>query len=182
MISCAARTHTPFAKLFPDSDRIVTCMAPSKTFNIAGLQFSTVIIPNPELREFWKQAHDDGENPLSLVAAQAAYSDGGYDWLMALRQYLDGNFAFASEYLHTHAPMAQFAIPEATYLAWVDVSAYTGKTENLKQLVAERAGVAVNDGGMFVRGGEGFLRLNLAAPRSTVEEGLSRICHFLNTL
>lgn len=178
----SGRTHTPLAKLFPDSERIVTCMAPSKTFNIAGLQFSTIVIPDPELRAAWKKAHTEGENPFSLAAAQAAYSDGGYAWLMALREYIDGNFAFTADYFAAHAPKVRFQIPESTYLAWVDVSAYTGPQTELRRLFAERAGVIVNDGSMFVRNAEGFLRLNLACPRAIVEKGLSRICRVLNEL
>lgn len=178
----SGRTHTPLAKLFPDSERIVTCMAPSKTFNIAGLQFSTIVIPDPELRAAWKKTHTEGENPFSLTAAQAAYSDGGYAWLMALREYIDGNFAFTADYFAAHAPKVRFQIPESTYLAWVDVSAYTGPQTELRRLFAERAGVIVNDGSMFVRNAEGFLRLNLACPRTIVEKGLSRICRVLNEL
>lgn len=178
----SGRTHTPLAKLFPDSERIVTCMAPSKTFNIAGLQFSTIVIPDPELRAAWKKTHTEGENPFSLTAAQAAYSDGGYAWLMALREYIDGNFAFTADYFAAHAPKVRFQIPESTYLAWVDVSAYTGPQMELRRLFAERAGVIVNDGSMFVRNAEGFLRLNLACPRAIVEKGLSRICRVLNEL
>ena len=178
----SGRTHTPLAKLFPDSERIVTCMAPSKTFNIAGLQFSTIVIPDPELRAAWKKTHTEGENPFSLTAAQAAYSDGGYAWLMALREYIDGNFAFTADYFAAHAPKVRFQIPESTYLAWVDVSAYTGPHTELRRLFAERAGVIVNDGSMFVRNAEGFLRLNLACPRAIVEKGLSRICRVLNEL
>ena len=178
----SGRTHAPLAKLFPDSERIVTCMAPSKTFNIAGLQFSTIVIPDPELRAAWKKTHTEGENPFSLTAAQAAYSDGGYAWLMALREYIDGNFAFTADYFAAHAPKVRFQIPESTYLAWVDVSAYTGPQTELRRLFAERAGVIVNDGSMFVRNAEGFLRLNLACPRAIVEKGLSRICRVLNEL
>lgn len=178
----SGRTHTPLAKLFPDSERIVPCMAPSKTFNIAGLQFSTIVIPDPELRAAWKKTHTEGENPFSLTAAQAAYSDGGYAWLMALREYIDGNFAFTADYFAAHAPKVRFQIPESTYLAWVDVSAYTGPQTELRRLFAERAGVIVNDGSMFVRNAEGFLRLNLACPRAIVEKGLSRICRVLNEL
>lgn len=178
----SGRTHTPLAKLFPDSERIVTCMAPSKTFNIAGLQFSTIVIPDPELRAAWKKTHTEGENPFSLTTAQAAYSDGGYAWLMALREYIDGNFAFTADYFAAHAPKVRFQIPESTYLAWVDVSAYTGPQTELRRLFAERAGVIVNDGSMFVRNAEGFLRLNLACPRAIVEKGLSRICRVLNEL
>ena len=178
----SGRTHTPLAKLFPDSERIVTCMAPSKTFNIAGLQFSTIVIPDPELRAAWKKTHTEGENPFSLTAAQAAYSDGGYAWLMALREYIDGNFAFTADYFAAHAPKVRFQIPESTYLVWVDVSAYTGPQTELRRLFAERAGVIVNDGSMFVQNAEGFLRLNLACPRAIVEKGLSRICRVLNEL
>ena len=178
----SGRTHTPLAKLFPDSERIVTCMAPSKTFNIAGLQFSTIVIPDPELRAAWKKTHTEGENPFSLTAAQAAYSDGGYAWLMALREYIDGNFAFTADYFAAHAPKVRFQIPESKYLAWVDVSAYTGPQTELRRLFAERAGVIVNDGSMFVQNAEGFLRLNLACPRAIVEKGLSRICRVLNEL
>ena len=178
----SGRTHTPLAKLFPDSERIVTCMAPSKTFNIAGLQFSTIVIPDPELRAAWKKTHTEGENPFSLTAAQAAYSDGGYAWLMALREYIDGNFAFTADYFAAHAPKVRFQIPESTYLAWVDVSAYTGPQTELRRLFAERAGVIVNDGSMFVQNAEGFQRLNLACPRAIVEKGLSRICRVLNEL
>ena len=178
----SGRTHTPLAKLFPESERIVTCMAPSKTFNIAGLQFSTIVIPDPELRAAWKKTHTEGENPFSLTAAQAAYSDGGYAWLMALREYIDGNFAFTADYFAAHAPKVRFQIPESTYLAWVDVSAYTGPQTELRRLFAERAGVIVNDGSMFVQNAEGFLRLNLACPRAIVEKGLSRICRVLNEL
>ena len=174
--------HTPLASLFPESRRIVTCMAPSKTFNIAGLQFSTIVIHDPELGAAWKQTHTEGENPFSLTAAQAAYSDGGYAWLMALREYIDGNFAFTADYFAAHAPKGRFQIPESTYLAWVDVSAYTGPQTELRRLFAERAGVIVNDGSMFVRNAEGFLRLNLACPRAIVEKGLSRICRVLNEL
>lgn len=173
--------HTPLAKLFPQTDRIITCMAPSKTFNMAGLMLSNVIIPNKELRDVWQARHYGFENPLSIVAAQAAYQYGS-EWLKQLKIYLDDNFAFVKEYLDQHLPNAMFRIPEATYLAWVDISAYLPEEENLPLYFANKAGVLLEGGNMFVANSDGYIRLNLACPRSTLAEGLKRICVALNSL
>ncbi|MGG1640044.1 MalY/PatB family protein [Paenibacillus sp. NRS-1782] len=172
------QVHTPMAKLFPDSDRIITCMAPSKTFNMAGLMFSNVIIPNETLRGTWKARHYGFKNPLSIVATRAAYLHGD-EWLRQLKNYLDENFIFTKQYLNRCLPEAIFHIPEATYLAWVDISAYVPKEENLPLFFANHAGVLLEDGKMFVANAEGYIRLNLACPRSTLEEGLRRICKVL---
>ena len=173
--------HTPLASLFPESHRIVTCMAPSKTFNIAGLHFSELLIPDIALRAEWNKTHSEGENPLSLTAATAAYADG-YDWLMELRRYLDGNFAYAADYFSKHAPKVGFSVPEATYLSWADLSAYTGKQTGLTRLFGEQAGVVLQGGEQFIHNGEGFVRMNFACPRAVLEEGLSRICAVLQKL
>ena len=170
--------HTPLAKVFPESDKIITCMATSKTFNLAGLMFSTVIIPNDELRAVWKDRHYDFENPLSIAATQAAY-EHGHEWLAQLKDYLDDNFAFTKEYLETHLPEAEFRIPEATYLAWVNVGAYLPDEENLPLYFANNAGVLLEGGNMFVANSDGFIRLNLACPRAMLTEGLKRICEVL---
>lgn len=167
--------HTPLAKLFPQTDRIITCMAPSKTFNMAGLMLSNVIIPNKELRDVWQARHYGFENPLSIVAAQAAYQYGS-EWLKQLKIYLDDNFAFVKEYLDHHLPSAVFRIPEATYLAWVNISAYLPEEKNMPLYFANKAGVLLEGGNMFVANSDGYIRLNLACPRSTLEEGLKRIC------
>ncbi|AET60925.1 aminotransferase class I and II [Paenibacillus terrae HPL-003] len=172
------QVHTPMAKLFPDSDRIITCMAPSKTFNMAGLMFSNVIIPNETLRGTWKARHYGFENPLSIVATQAAYLHGD-EWLRQLKIYLDENFIYTKQYLNRYLPEAIFHIPEATYLAWVDISAYVPNEENLPLFFANHAGVLLEDGKMFVANAEGYIRLNLACPRSMLEEGLRRICKML---
>ena len=167
--------HTPLAKLFPHTDRIITCMAPSKTFNMAGLMFSNIIIPNDDLRAVWKARHYSMENPLSITAAQAAYQYG-HEWLKQLKTYLDDNFAFVKQYLENHLPKAKFRISEATYLAWVNISAYLPPEENLSLYFANHAGVLLEGGNMFVANSDGYIRLNLACPRSVVEEGLRRIC------
>ncbi|WP_433745356.1 MalY/PatB family protein [Paenibacillus amylolyticus] len=170
--------HTPLAKLFPDTDRIITCMSPSKTFNMAGLMFSNVIIPNKALRDIWQTRHYGFKNPLSIAATQAAYETGD-EWLKQLKGYLDANFACVEEYVKQHLPRAVFHIPDATYLAWIDISAYAPQNVSLPLFFAEQAGVLLEDGHMFVANGEGCIRLNLACPRSILQEGLRRISSVL---
>ena len=154
-------------------------MAPSKTFNMAGLMFSNIIIPNGEVMKIWKARHYDFENPLSIAAAQAAYEKGG-EWLSELKLYLDDNFRFTKEYLAEHLPKAVFRIPEATYLGWVDIGAYVEPREDLPLLFANEAAVLLEGGNMFVQNSDTYIRLNLACPRATLGEGLRRICYLLN--
>jgi cystathionine beta-lyase len=149
-------------------------MSPSKTFNMAGLMFSNVIIANEGLRTIWQTRHYGFKNPLSIAATQAAYEHGD-EWLKQLKTYLDDNFAFVDQYVKRDLPQAVFHIPEATYLAWIDISAYVPKDVNLPLFFAEQAGVLLEDGHMFVANGGGCIRLNLACPRSVLEEGLRRI-------
>lgn len=171
--------HTPLAKLYPESNRIITCMAPSKTFNMAGLMFSNIIIPTPDVMKVWKARHYDFENPLSIAAAQAAYEQGG-EWLNELKLYLDDNFRFTKEYFAEHLPKAVFRISEATYLGWVDIGAYVKEGEDLPLLFANEAAVLLEGGDMFVQNSDTFIRLNLACPRATLAKGLRRICYLLN--
>lgn len=166
--------HTPLAKVIPDYDKIVTCMAPSKTFNMAGLMLSNIIIPNEKLHRKWKERHYDFDNPLNIAAVQAAYTYGE-EWLDEMKTYLDLNFEFIKQYLTKHLPLAKFCIPEATYLAWVDISAYIDTDQNLPMFFANNAGVLLEGGNMFVQNSTGFIRLNLACPRSILQIGLARI-------
>ncbi|MEN0051115.1 MAG: PatB family C-S lyase [Bacteroidota bacterium] len=168
------KSFTPFAKLFPESDQIITCMSPSKTFNLAGFMFANIVIPNEELRTKWNERNLPIVNPLSVVAAEAAYAKGT-PWLKALINYLDDNFTFLDQFIKTYLSKANFQIPDATYLAWVDVSAYFPKGENLTLFFANEAGVILEGGNMFVDNAEGCIRLNLACPRRKLEEGLERI-------
>ncbi|QUL53468.1 PatB family C-S lyase [Paenibacillus tritici] len=170
--------HEPLAKIFPNSDKIITCLAPSKTFNMAGLMLSNIIIPNDEVRALWQARHYSMENPLSIAATQAAYQHGD-DWLRQLKTYLDDNFIFTQQYLKKHLHQAVFRIPEATYLAWVDISAYLPNEENMSLYFAANAGVLLEGGSMFVANSDGYIRLNLACPRAILTEGLKRICEVL---
>jgi cystathionine beta-lyase len=168
------KSFTPLAKLFPDSSEIITCMAPSKTFNMAGFMIANIIIPDPDLLELWKRKEIPIDNPLSISAAQAAYAHG-HDWLLKLREYLDENFEFLKSYLDAQLPRAVFKIPDATYLAWVNLDAYLPHEENLTLFFANRAGVLLEGNDMFVANGKGHIRLNLACPRARLKEGLDRI-------
>lgn len=172
--------HIPLGKIMPDYERLITAMAPSKTFNLAGLMISNIIIRNENLREVWLSRHYNFDNPLSIAAAQAAYEKGNV-WLEELRAYLDENFQFTGEYLSEHLPKARYHISEATYLAWVDLNEYFEPDEQLPLFFAYKAGVLLEGGNMFIQNSDGFIRLNLACPKATLAEGLKRICEAVNT-
>ena len=169
-----SQKHIPLGKVMPDYDRLVTCMAPSKTFNLAGMMISNIIIRDESLRKIWLNRHYNFDNPLSIAAAQAAY-EKGEPWVEELRAYLDENFRFTKEYLAEHLPKAKFRISEATYLAWVDVNAYFEPDEHLPLFFAYKAGVLLEGGNMFVQNSDGFIRLNLACPRETVRQACLRL-------
>lgn len=171
--------HTPLAKVMHDDRCCITCMAPSKTFNMAGMMLSNIVIPDDALRNMWLTRQNGMENPLSLAAVQAAYTHGDA-WLQDLQQYLDDNFAFTAAFLHDHLPRAVFTIPQATYLAWIDLSAYVGGIDDVTYFFAREAGVLLEADRMFVRNAEGFVRLNLACPRHILEKGLWRIAKSLS--
>ena len=165
------------ARVMKDYPKLITCMAPSKTFNLAGLAFSNIIIRDAALRARFKERDKlfGAVNPMSLTAAKAAYELGGA-WHEALKEYLDGNFAFVKEFLTRELPEAVMYIPEATYLAWVDLSKCLPETTDLPDFFANRAGVLLEGGnGLFVGNAAGYVRLNLAMPRSIIETGLTRM-------
>ncbi len=166
--------HIPLGKVMKNYKGLITAMAPSKTFNLAGLMFSNIIIRDEELRATWLSRHYGFDNPLSVTAAQAAY-EKGESWVTELQHYLDNNFEYVEKYLGEHLPKAKFKIAEATYLAWVDLTGYFDITEDLSKFFAYKAGVLLEGGNMFVQNADGFIRLNLACPMSLLEEGLRRI-------
>lgn len=168
------QTHIPFATLFPDEKRLMTCTAPSKTFNLAGNRHSNLIIPDPVIASEWKKASYCGHpGPLSIDATIAAYNLCE-DWLDALRAYLDENFAFLKTYFAEHLPKAVFSIPEGTYLAWVDASAY-GMTDGDLEAAVSRTGVIVEFSDDFVADTEGHMRINCACPRAVLAEAMRRL-------
>lgn len=169
--------HIPMAKVMPDYSKLITCMAPTKTFNIAGLAFSNIIIRDPELRRIFKERDKlfGMVNPFSLTAAKAAY-DACDPWLQELRAYLDENFAFVKRFLEEKLPGAVMNISEATYLAWVNMSACMPGVDDLPAFFANYAGVLLEGGdALFVGNAKGYIRLNLAMPRAIIQKGLCRI-------
>jgi cystathionine beta-lyase len=166
--------HTPLAKLFPQTDQIVTCMSSSKTFNLAGLGLANMIIPNDDIRARWEDRHFPIVNPISLAAATAAF-DRGDQWLEQLKLYLDGNFALVENMLVKQLPDAVFRIPPATYLAWIDLGPYVSPGMNLTTYFARHTGVLLEGAEKFVADGGDCVRLNLACPRSQVEDAMTRI-------
>ena len=169
--------HTPMAVIMKDYQKLITCMAPSKTFNMAGLGFSNIIIRDPATRALFKDRDKlfGMVNPISLTAAKAAY-DKGQPWLNELKVYLDGNFAFVKHFLEENLPDAVMNISEATYLAWVDLSRCIPDVEDLPGFFANNAGVLLEGGNsLFVGNAEGYIRLNLAMPQSIVRTGLERM-------
>ena len=169
--------HTPMAKIMPNYPKLITCMAPTKTFNMAGLAFSNVIIRDEATRQEFKDRDKlfGMVNPISLAAAKAAY-DVGEPWRNELRTYLDENFAFVKAFLAEHLPEAVMNIPAATYLAWVDMSRCLPGEADLPGFFANKAGVLLEGGdSLFVGNAQGYVRLNLAMPRSIIQTGLERM-------
>lgn len=169
--------HVPMAKIMPGYERLITCMAASKTFNLAGMLFSNIIIHDEILRKKFIRSDKlaGSVNPLSLAASQAAYEKGN-PWLEQLRDYLDGNFRFAVDFIRKNIPGAVCDIPQATYLLWVDLNGCGMDEPDMSRFFAAKAGVLVESGNrLFVHNAEGFIRINLAMPRSVVKEGLARI-------
>jgi len=169
--------HIPIASLDPVvAQNTITLMAPSKTFNLPGLQCSFAIIQNRDLREKYIAACKGlvpWVNLMGQVAAEAAYRDGG-DWLAQLLQYLEGNRDYLSDYVQSELPGFSMAEPQGTYLAWLDCNE-SRISGNPYEFFLKKAGVAFNDGKMFGRGGEGFVRINFGCPRSTLAEALERM-------
>ena len=169
--------HTPMAKIMPNYPKLITCMAPTKTFNMAGLAFSNIIIRDKATRNAFQERDKlfGMVNPLSLAAAKAAY-DVGEPWRQELRAYLDGNFQFVKDFLAEHLPEAVMTIPAATYLAWVNMGACLPGEADLPGFFANKAGVLLEGGNsLFVGNAEGYVRLNLAMPRSIIQTGLERM-------
>lgn len=171
------RQHVPLATLSPEiAQRCITLMAPSKTFNIAGLGASFAVIQNPKLRQRFKQAMRGivpDASILSLNAALAAYRYGD-DWLRELLIYLAANRDYAVDYIAQHLPGVRSTVPEATYLLWLDCRE-TDINGNPHHFFLKHAGVALNDGSTFGPDGKGFVRLNFGCPRTTLRKGLERM-------
>lgn len=171
--------HVPFADLSPElAARSIVCTAPSKTFNLAGLQTSNILIPDPKLRRSYRETlilngiHHP--NVFGMTALEAAYRYG-QEWLEQLMDYLEGNLVFLMDFLNRELPPIQAIRPEGTYLVWLDFRVLDLEPEALQEFLVHKAGVGLNAGHTFGPGGEGFARLNLACSRSILAQGLEQI-------
>ncbi len=178
--------HIPMASLDPEVARItITCVAPSKTFNLAGMHTSAVLITSSELKKKYDAildaVHVGGGNIFGQVAMEAAYTHGD-EWLDQLIAYLESNFKILVEELGNPLPGLRISPLEATYLAWLNFSFLGMSDGELKEFMAAKARIGLNDGPMFGPGGSGYQRLNIAAPASTLREGIRRILQAVQVL
>ncbi|HEX2964784.1 MAG TPA: MalY/PatB family protein [Syntrophorhabdaceae bacterium] len=177
--------HTPFASLSKEFEQnCIVCMAPSKTFNLAGLEVSTVIIPNKTLRNEFTGVRTGilpETNIFGYVALEAAYLHGD-EWLEQVLEYLEGNLSFLRSYLKERIKKIKLIEPQGTYLIWLDCRDLRLNDLSLKKLMRKEAKVGMNDGCLFGNGGSGFQRMNIACPRSILAEALRRIESAVNRL
>ena len=171
--------YVPFASVSEKCrDNSITCIAPTKSFNLAGLQTAAVMIPNPVLRhKVWRALNTDEvaePNAFAVDAAIAAFTKGE-GWLDALRQYVFENKKRTAEFVKDIIPQLRLAPSEATYLLWLDCSALPGTAKEIAEHIRRKTGLYLSEGGQYGSGGEHFLRLNAACPRATLEDGLARL-------
>jgi cysteine-S-conjugate beta-lyase len=172
------RHHTPLATLSDGTVKIITAVAPSKTFNMPGLGFSALIVPDEKDRTAIARAfgtlHVGAANPFSIVAFEAAYR-GGAEWLDRLLEYLGETCLFVLTFLQQHLPLIKPIAPEGTYLLWLDCRAMNLNDKQLEHFFVRQAGVGLNPGIIFGEQGSGFMRMNIAAPRIVIAEALEKI-------
>lgn len=175
--------YIPFASISEEFQKYsVTCVSPSKAFNIAGLQIANIIVENDEWRRRIDKAININEvcdvNPFGVIATIAAYNEGG-EWLDELLNYIHANYLFFKEYCEKH--FSQFAVAplEGTYLAWMDCRSFGVPSEQLEEDLMKKEKLWLNAGSMYGKEGEGFMRWNLACPQQLVKEGLKRFTSYI---
>lgn len=171
--------YVPFASVSEDCrDNSITCIAPTKAFNLAGMQTAAVCVPDPVLRhKVWRGLNTDEvaePNAFAIQAAVAAFTRGG-EWLDELRSYLHENKVWTAQYIQKEIPRLKVVASQATYLMWLDCSGLTDSSEELADVIRESTGLYLSEGGQYGGDGTHFLRLNVACPRSVLEDGLNRL-------
>lgn len=182
----APNVHHVFSEIKSSfQDFTIVCTAPSKTFNLPGLQISNIFIPNPELRKrFMKQIHTNGYsqlNLLGLVACKAAYAYGE-SWHSQIMDYLSDNINFVRSFIHEKLPQVHLVEPEGTYLLWLDCKAFGLTEQEREDIIVKKAKLWLDKGTMFGHSGEGFERINIACPRSVLVDAMERLHRAINEL
>lgn len=173
------KRHTPTASLSPEiAANTITCVSATKTFNLAGLQASTTIFPNKDMKrafeEFWGRMDIRRNNAFSCVAMEAAYREGE-EWLDQLLPYISGNFDYICDFCAKNIPQIKPNRPDATYLMWLDCRALGMTNEELRDFFIHKAKLGLNEGDTFGHSLAGFMRLNAACPRSTLEKAMRQL-------
>lgn len=176
--------HIPFPSISKEAENMsITFMAPSKTFNIAGLATASYIIPNDELRSKFKHqveaAEIGGGNIFAFVATKAAYENGA-EWLQQLVEYIQGNVDFIDSFLKANLPKIKAIKPQASFLIWLDFSELGISDDEVRRLLIQEAKLGFNDGPSFGPGGEGFQRINVGCSRLVLEEAMKRLGSVFN--
>lgn len=171
--------HHPFASVSEEAAQCsITFGAPSKTFNIAGIVSSYCIVPNEELRNrlfSWMAANElDEPHIFAPIATMAAFNEGE-EWRRQMLHYIEGNIMFVEDYLKENIPQIKPLRPQASFLVWLDCRGLRLQHDALVHLFVDEAGLALNDGEMFGKSGEGFMRMNIASPRAVLREALGRL-------
>ena len=177
--------YTPFASLSEDAlHHSVTCISPSKAFNLAGIQIANIVAADEEVRKRIDKAININEvcdvNPFGVIATMAAY-DESEDWLMQLIDYLHGNYRFMQDFCGMYLKELPLTRLEGTYLVWMDCHSIPLRSEVLEEKLLDSTGLRLNAGEMYGPEGKDFLRWNIACPRSVLEDGLERFRDFIRT-
>ena len=180
----SGHTYTPFASVSTEClNNSITCVSPSKAFNIAGLQIASIISSDADIRARIERAININEvcdvNPFGVIATEAAYSAEGEEWLLQLIAYLEENDRAFHAFCAEHLPQFPLTRQEGTYLEWMDCTALHLSSEKLEHVLLEKAQLWLNAGTMYGSEGEGYMRWNIACPRSRMLEGLERFAEFL---
>ena len=180
------KKHIPTAKISREiADHVITCVSATKTFNLAGLQASTTIFPNMEMKQqfdrFWTNMDIHRNNAFSSVAMEAAYNEGE-EWLEQLLEYLSENFDYIKDYCDRYIPKIKPTVPDATYLVWLDCRELGMDNEELRRFMIEKAGLGLNEGYTFGRSLSGYMRLNAACPRSVLEKAMAQLKEAVDVL
>jgi cystathionine beta-lyase len=180
--------HTNFAIIDEEfAQNSITCTSTSKTFNLAGLKISNIVIPNQKIRQTYVNTQANlgvgGANLFAVAAMEVAYSHKTCEnWLDALLKYLKGNLNFLKTFIKDKLPQIKVIEPEGTYLIWLDCRELGLEHKELEKFMRGKAKLALDEGYIFGKGGEGFERINIACPRSILEKALNRISEAFNNL
>ena len=176
--------HIPMASISEEiRQNTITCTSTGKAFNLAGLQSATIVFNNLEVKtkfdKFWKDLEVHRNNPFNLVATIAAYSDEGEEYLNQLKEYLQNNILFLNDFFKEYIPEITPNIPQATYLVWLDCRKLCEKfgfnQKQLEEFMLTKAKLGLNEGRVYQKGVEGFMRLNAACPRAVLEKALKQL-------